>query len=1197
MIRRLFGSASSLSLVLGVLVAVIPASPSFATLDYTQNRLCLSEGSGTSADPFQVKSATDVLSMDACLDNRVTDAYFVQQNNIFFDPTRNYSPPRIVMRGIDVNYDGQGFAIQGLNSTVPDFAGLFGEVSGDTSNQVVETLTIKNLLVAAETISATYDDVSYAAVIFPYVEDANILIDNVGVVADLIATEDIAGGLIGAHEGVGNVTVRDSWVDLDITSDDGRSGGVIGIIYEGAELQILDTTVTATIRNNYVGSDDASIGGFVGELNESTMILRGSIFEGSVIGGHDQHGIGGAVGLMYSYDTAAGAEITDTVVIADVTGGTIGGFVGYPNHGSDPDQIIPISITKSAFSGQLLVLNEYYDGESAGLVGSAEGSRLTVDEVVLDAEFRDSSSSDPVVGDEIAVNPVSLVLGDIYINSTKFAASSWNLGAVNSAATQVSTANFATESSFPGLNFAPANSAENSGVWELCAGVTRPIHSIEANSCANPTADYLPAFDLAWEEPISAGYVGDSGNFSSFSVTPALPLGLVLNPFTGVIMGTAFEEAAANNYTITATSPAGSVQDVVSITTAGSSDIVTFSPNTTGTTGSLSLPVGLIELPDSPFTGSSLSFMGWSVGSASGPVIPVGGQVLLFESTEIFARWLVEPDCSANGGGQLDSLYELCIDADGLSLDFLGGIESGDYTYFEGRHPYYGWELWRTDGTMEGTQMVMDLEPGLTSGLYSLLAVSGDTFYLAGIKNGIEGLYVSDGTRAGTTLLTSTVPYDGELLGESLIFQGYDSTNGEEPWITDGTSAGTRMIADVDPQGDGGAFSFVSWRDKMFFSANGGGGFFETDGTAQNTIAAVTMTDNYIYPILVAQDELYFRANTGFYVLENPGATPVLLLEAEVYEAGQLPNGQVVFGVDPVLGGTQAISELWITDGTPSGTRKIADLGTGYDAYPGMFRTSDTGTFFSASDSLGREVIWFTDGTSSGTNEVFEDLINAEFLGLVNSSPVISYGGILYIGSDPGAGGGTTPTTPSITTPSSSSGAAAQVSKTELVDGILKVSGTNLSSVMSASIAGKTLFTKYEGGQLHVLIPSDLAPGTYSLELLTAAGSLTVQGALIISATSSLGDVSAWTKKLSSAEVKVYVKNLVNAGKVNVFLNGIEVAWVRAVDAQDPKLKTIATGPMAGTSYLVRTLKLQPGKNVIEVFQDGQRIRRTAYTR
>ena len=88
------------------------------------------------------------------------------------------------------------------------------------------------------------------------------------------------------------------------------------------------------------------------------------------------------------------------------------------------------------------------------------------------------------------------------------------------------------------------------------------------------------------------------------------------------------------------------------------------------------------------------------------------------------------------------------------------------------------------------------------------------------------------------------------------------------------------------------------------------------------------------------------------------------------------------------------------------------------------------------------------------------------------------------------------------------------------------------------------------------------------------------------------GDPAYWPKKLSDRTIKLYAKNIVGVGKVQFFLNGKEIAWVRAVDATDPKLRTAN-----GFSYLVRTVELKPGmKNAVEIYVDGVRERRAAYT-
>ena len=84
----------------------------------------------------------------------------------------------------------------------------------------------------------------------------------------------------------------------------------------------------------------------------------------------------------------------------------------------------------------------------------------------------------------------------------------------------------------------------------------------------------------------------------------------------------------------------------------------------------------------------------------------------------------------------------------------------------------------------------------------------------------------------------------------------------------------------------------------------------------------------------------------------------------------------------------------------------------------------------------------------------------------------------------------------------------------------------------------------------------------------------------------------AWTKRISDTQAKLYAKNIVGAGKVQFFLNGKEIAWVSATDAADPKLRAAN-----GAYYLVRTVNLADGKNVLEIKIKGVQVKRVVYSR
>lgn len=102
---------------------------------------------------------------------------------------------------------------------------------------------------------------------------------------------------------------------------------------------------------------------------------------------------------------------------------------------------------------------------------------------------------------------------------------------------------------------------------------------------------------------------------------------------------------------------------------------------------------------------------------------------------------------------------------------------------------------------------------------------------------------------------------------------------------------------------------------------------------------------------------------------------------------------------------------------------------------------------------------------------------------------------------------------------------------------------------------------------------------------------------LMLLAPSALADEPAdipgfFTKKISNTEVKVYAKDIVGIGKVQFWVNGREIAWVRAETRDDPKLRIQNSAP-----YLVRTVELSPGKNRIEIRLNGTRAWFATYSR
>lgn len=136
-------------------------------------------------------------------------------------------------------------------------------------------------------------------------------------------------------------------------------------------------------------------------------------------------------------------------------------------------------------------------------------------------------------------------------------------------------------------------------------------------------------------------------------------------------------------------------------------------------------------------------------------------------------------------------------------------------------------------------------------------------------------------------------------------------------------------------------------------------------------------------------------------------------------------------------------------------------------------------------------------------------------------------------------------------------------------------------------------------GEVSIAAELDVPEGGYQLQILgTDSAGATLTFAIdaqveSIEPTTSEAEpdmtMAVWTKRIGN-QAKLYAKNIVGVGKVQFKLNGREIAWVRAVDETNPKLRE-----SNGFYYLVRTVQLAPGKNALEIFVDGERKRRTAY--
>ncbi len=330
---------------------------------------------------------------------------------------------------------------------------------------------------------------------------------------------------------------------------------------------------------------------------------------------------------------------------------------------------------------------------------------------------------------------------------------------------------------------------------------------------------------------------------------------------------------------------------------------------------------------------------------------------------------------------------------------------AGTKLFFTADNGSDGVELYSSSGTEASTDMIKDINLGATGSSPSDLAVIEDpedvyTVYFAA-DDGTNGreLWKSDGTSAGTVLVkdinpgaSGSSPSDLTIIGGGLMmFAADDGSNGRELWVSDGTAAGTSLVKDVNPGASGSTpANLVYWNALLYFTADdgtNGNELWQSDGSGAGTVLLKDI---------------------------NPGAGSSS--PAEPTALGTL--GTLVFTADDGSVGR----ELWKTDGTGAGTVLLKDVKTGLaSSSPAGLSVIGTGgptqgngssvarvrLLFSADDGISGNELWGSDGTTAGTALV-KDIVP----GAAGSSPANLYramwaqvGPMLFFSADDGTNG------------------------------------------------------------------------------------------------------------------------------------------------------------------------------------------------
>lgn len=382
-------------------------------------------------------------------------------------------------------------------------------------------------------------------------------------------------------------------------------------------------------------------------------------------------------------------------------------------------------------------------------------------------------------------------------------------------------------------------------------------------------------------------------------------------------------------------------------------------------------------------------------------------------------------DDSDNGqltGNEIDMIVGECSGDSGVvaSIGSTGGpprdarisqsVEMGGVLYFTADDGIHGNELWKSDGTLGGTEMVIDLTPAMCptctnmdSDIRELVAGDSHLFFAStglvdGFPDPIRELYVSDGTESGTEMVIDlfncptstgevTINYEGvnSLLvipGSSYGIQGQDRVVfsgfscsyenwvcfGEEPWISDGTLAGTIEIDNLrvgdtsisTADGQGTVIDTIGSQPRDFFQSGETIYFTADDNESGRELWKFDLVQSSSTGADMIKD-IYEGSDDSFDIDTN----------AEFTQFGDA----VYFAADDGITGV----ELWKTNGTTASTVLVRnmDLNANSSNPKHLTVVNNEFLYFVADDgSHGRE-LWQSNGTWQGT-DLFSDILDGE---------------------------------------------------------------------------------------------------------------------------------------------------------------------------------------------------------------------------
>jgi ELWxxDGT repeat protein len=331
---------------------------------------------------------------------------------------------------------------------------------------------------------------------------------------------------------------------------------------------------------------------------------------------------------------------------------------------------------------------------------------------------------------------------------------------------------------------------------------------------------------------------------------------------------------------------------------------------------------------------------------------------------------------------------------------FIDDIWSG-YKVFKGEL-YFGetdiekedYELWKTDGTVEGTKMLKDLDTEKSSRPRYFHVVGDRLIFRTASADG--DTWSTDGTEKNTIRISSG---KNDVSGNSIYWSRgpthyfyLDSLEDRiELWATDGTIGGTTALSDIFDETSFDWRGMVLLNNILYFTGNRNGGnlvLFVTDGTVAGTKEVIKITRDistyfsYLSFSNNSNQNLFFSTykneNNSLWVTDGTESGTKMISPPELYNIVKSKESIVSDRLFFTSFDDSKREDLWVSDGTSGGTHFVKNLAVGDDRARIEFTSEiiDGKVLYYYKDEMGVASTWLTDGTEEGTSILNPNLSN-----------------------------------------------------------------------------------------------------------------------------------------------------------------------------------------------------------------------------